>query len=237
MLITLAAAGRVNAQSGEVEWAKDGSHREPEHPKPVSKEQQASQSILPKWSASLDGGYGYRLFRTGKVFTTAANQRYIKDFRSGIAFGGNVAYFPWPRFGFGVRYERYQSKATWNDLTEDVTIQHLSGLLTHRSVLKNQRTFVLTSLMVGYQPYQNKTSVGAEQFTLNGKTAGWGVSVGLQHRLGEKFAFNVTGSAMMGAIYRLQRKTEISSATLHLSKDNSVDLSRFSLTVGLGFLK
>ncbi|NIJ51944.1 porin family protein [Dyadobacter arcticus] len=203
----------------------------------VQKEKPEVQSVLSKWSFGLNGGMGYRLFRTGRIITTAANQKYLNDFKSGISFGGNAAYFPWRRAGFGLRYDRYQSKASTVDLTEDVTIQHLSGLLTHRSIVGKRNATVLTSLLMGYQPYQNKATSGDEHFTFTGKTMGWGVSVGIEQRLGQNFGLNLTGTAMMGAIYRMERKTDISTATLHLSKDNSVDLSRFSLTLGFAFLK
>jgi len=39
----------------------------------------------------------------------------------------------------------------------------------------------------------------------------------------------------MGAVYRLDRTTAISKATLHLSKDDSVDLSRFAIQLGFRF--
>jgi hypothetical protein len=114
-------------------------------------------------------------------------------------------------------------------LTEKVTIQHLSGAVIHRSFLKNGKTAILTSLLLGYQPYENKSVVGVQQLTFSGKTMNWGVSVGIEQPLSPKFA-------MMGAIYRLQRKTEFNTETLHLSKDDSVDLSRFSVTLGVRFL-
>jgi hypothetical protein len=210
--------------SAQVEWKKE--------PLEVSQKE-----VFPKWSFGVNGGYGYRLFRSGRRIN-ASNRSYIKNLKSGIAFGGEVSYFHWKRVGFGLKYERYQSKAEDdNNLSEDVTVQHLSGSLIHRTFLKNNRSAILTSFLVGYQPYQNKTVAGSEQFTFTGKTMGWGFSVGIEHRLSTKFALNLTGSAMMGAVYRLKRETEFNTEMLHLSKDNSVDLSRVSLTLGVRFLR
>jgi hypothetical protein len=209
--------------SAQVEWRKEP-------------EEAHQEEVFPKWSFGLNGGYGYRLFRSGRRLN-ASNQNYIKNLKSGIAFGGEVSYFKWKRVGFGLKYERYQSKAGDDkDLSEDVTVQHFSGSLIHRTFLENNKSTVLASFLLGYQPYQNKTVAGAEQFTFTGKTMGWGFSVGIEHRLTNKFALNLTGSAMMGAVYRLKRETEINTEVLRLSKDNSVDLSRVSLTVGVRFL-
>ncbi|MCE7066901.1 outer membrane beta-barrel protein [Dyadobacter sp. CY326] len=188
-----------------------------------------------KWGFGLNGGYAQRAFRSAGLLN-GARKRYIKDLKSGISFGGEVTYFPWKKVGFGLKYDRYQSKVSQqNALTEDVTIQILGGEVIHRAIMKNPKNSVLTSLLLGYQPYQNKTQVGQEQFTFNGKTMGWGVSVGFEHRISPRFAINVTGSATMGAIYRLDRTTAFNKETLHLSKDNSVDLSRFSATIGFKF--
>jgi hypothetical protein len=227
----------ASAQEASItEWKKDREEWIDQPSKPASRKKNTAEPSVPRWSVGLNGGYAYRLFRAGRVYSHD-EQEYIKDLKSGIAFGGDIAYFPWKHVGFGLRYEMYKAKANLDSLqSEKVTIQHLSGALIHRSFLKNGKTAILTSLLLGYQPYENKSTVGAQQFTFSGKTMNWGVSVGIEQPISPKFALNLTGTAMMGAIYRLQRKTEFSTETLHLSKDDSVDLSRFSLTLGFRFL-
>lgn len=238
VLILCLLSLRLSAQQPSVtEWKKDRGAAHDRSGTHVVMEKDADATKAPNWTFGLNGGYGYRLFRAGRI-DSRATDRYIKNLKSGIAFGGDVAYFPWQKVGFGLRYERYQSQAEMdNDLSEDVTIQHASGALIYRSFLRNHKTAILTSLLLGYQPYQNKSTVGPQDLTFSGKAMGWGVSVGIEHPLSRKFAFNLTGTAMMGAIYRLRRETGISTETLHLSKDDSVDLSRFSLTLGFRFLQ
>nr|WP_295933180.1 hypothetical protein [uncultured Dyadobacter sp.] len=226
----------ASAQEASItEWRKDREEVN-EHPsKPAARGKVSKETSLPRWSVGLNGGYAYRLFRA-RMAVTHDEQEYIKDLKSGIAFGGDIAYFPWKHVGFGLRYEMYKGSARMDSLqSEKVTIQHLSGALIHRSFLKNGKTAILTSLLLGYQPYENKSVVKAQELTFSGKTMNWGVSVGIEQPITPKFALNLTGTAMMGAIYRLQRKTEFSTETLHLSKDDSVDLSRFSLTLGFRF--
>lgn len=238
LLLVLGMLGHcASAQEASItEWRKDREEPIEQLSKPALREKEAAQPGLPRWSFGLNGGYAYRLFRAGRVYSHD-EQEYIKDLKAGIAFGGDIAYFPWKHVGFGVRYEMYKGNAKLDSSqSEKVTIQHLSGALIHRSFLKNGKTAILTSLLLGYQPYENKSTVGKQQFTFSGKTMNWGVSVGIEQPISPKFALNLTGTAMMGAIYRLQRKTEFGTETLHLSKDDSVDLSRFSLTLGFRFL-
>lgn len=226
----------IAQEASVTEWRKDREEVFDKPEKVAVKEKDAIDPHIPRWSFGINGGYAYRLFRAGRV-TSHDEQEYLKDLKSGIAFGGDVAYFPWKHVGFGVRYEMYKGTARLDSTqSEKVTIQHLSGSVIHRSFLKNGKTAILTSLLLGYQPYENKSAVNAQQFTFSGKTMNWGVSVGIEQPISPKFALNLTGTAMMGAIYRLQRKTEFSTETLHLSKDDSVDLSRFSLTLGFRFL-
>lgn len=227
----------ASAQEASVtEWRKDREEVIGNPSKPAAGEKDGKETSLPRWSIGLNGGYAYRLFRAGMV-VSHDEQEYLKDLKSGIAFGGDIAYFPWKHVGFGMRYEMYKGSAQMDSLqSEKVTIQHISGALIHRSFLKNGKTAILTSLLLGYQPYENKSTVRTQQLTFSGKTMNWGVSVGIEQPITPKFALNLTGTAMMGAIYRLQRKTEFSTETLHLSKDDSVDLSRFSITLGLRFM-
>lgn len=236
LLLGMMSRPAVAQQILSTEWKKDRDEAMGQPEEVRTEERDTGMQSLPRWSFGLNGGYGYRLFRSGRI-TSRHQQNYIRDVKSGFAFGGDIAWFPWQHVGFGVRYEMYRSDAR-NDssLRENVTIQHLSGALIHRALLKNGQTAVLTSLLLGYQPYENKSIVGTQALTFSGKTMNWGVSVGMEQPLGPKFALNLTGTAMMGAIYRLNRKTEIGTATLHLSKDDSVDLSRFSLTLGFRFL-
>ena len=238
LLLVLGMLGHsASAQEASItEWRKDRDEVIDKPEKVIVKEKGAVDTTVPRWSFGVNGGYAYRLFRAGMV-TSRDEQEYIKDLKSGIAFGGDGAYFPWKHVGFGVRYEMYKGTAKMDSSqSEKVTIQHLSGSVIHRSFLKNGKTAILTSLLLGYQPYENKSTVGAQQFTFSGKTMNWGISVGIEQPIGPKFALNLTGTAMMGAIYRLQRKTAFSTETLHLSKDDSVDLSRFSVTLGFRFM-
>jgi hypothetical protein len=194
------------------------------------------EADIPKWQFGVNGGLARRLFRSGMI-RDADTQKYMEDLKNGYSFGADFTYFVWPKVGFGLVYDHYLGKATSADsLTENVTIQHLSAAFTYRSFFKNNKTSVQTSFLTGYQPYTNKTSYLGQNLTFNGKTMGWGIRVSLNHRIAPKLALSLTGTAMMGAIYRLQRKSELGTTTLHLYKDNQVDLSRASITFGISFM-
>lgn len=222
---------RLSAQEPDVitEWRK-----EPDSTL-IQPEVEAAFADNSRFRFGVNGGYGYRLFRSGNRLN-AADQKYVKDLKSGIAFGGELAYFFWNKFGISLNYDRYLSKAaTESNQSEDVMIQFVGGSVIHRSVSKNGRNIILSSLLVGYQPYRNYTLVGNENLLFTANTMGWGISAGVEHRFSRKFAMNLTGTAIMGAVYRLKRATSINTEILHLSKDDSVDLSRVSVSLGFKF--
>ncbi|TLU92454.1 outer membrane beta-barrel protein [Dyadobacter sediminis] len=228
LLIFLLNCMQLSAQDPVIstEWRK-----EPDSTA-VQPEEETAFADLSRIRFGVNGGYGYRLFRS-VIGLNVADQKYVKDLKSGIAFGGELTYFFWKKFGIGLNYDRYLSKAeNENDLGEDVMIQFFGGSVTHRSVSENGRNIILSSLLVGYQPYRNYTFVGNENVNFTANTMGWGISAGVEHRFSRKFAMNLTGTAIMGAVYRLKRATSINTETLHLSKDDSVDLSRVSISLG-----
>lgn len=201
----------------------------------IQPEEEAAFAEDSKFRFSVHGGYGYRLFRSGNRLNVA-DQKYVKNLKSGIAFGGELAYFFWKKFGIGLNYDRYLSKAgDENELSEDVMIQFMGGSIIHRSVSNNGRNSIVSSLLVGYQPYRNYTAVQNENLIFTANTMGWGISAGVEHRFSRKFAMSLTGTAIMGAVYRMKRATSVNTEILHLSKDDSVDLSRASVSLGFKF--
>jgi hypothetical protein len=231
LLINFLTCLRLSAQEPVIttEWRK-----EPDSTA-ILPEEEAAFADQSRFRFGVHGGYGYRLFRSG-IRLNVADQKYVKNLKSGIAFGGELAYFFWKKFGIGLNYDRYLSKAgNENDLSEDVMIQFMGGSVIHRSVSNNGRNIIISSLLVGYQPYRNYTLVGAENLHFTANTMGWGISAGIEHRFSRKFAMNVTGTAIMGAVYRLKRTTSINTEILHLSKDDNVDLSRASVSLGFKF--
>lgn len=192
---------------------------------------------LSKWQFSVNGGYAYRLFKP-QIRSTPYERDYIDKLKSGYSLNADVFYFPWKKIGFGLKYDRFQSKGERDIRTkDDITIQFIGASVAHKLVFQNERTSVITAFWMGYQPYKNKFMFVGQDYTSKAQTMGWGVSVGLDYKITRNLALNFAASCFMGTIYKYEQELKGSSRTIHLARNRFEDLSRAAFTVGLKFLK
>lgn len=192
---------------------------------------------LSKWQFGVNGGYAYRLFKP-RIKSTPYELKYVNELKSGYSLGAELYYFHWQKVGFGLKYDVYKSKAERDIRTKnDITIQFLGPSVVHRTIFPSQKTSILSAFWLGYQPYKNVAKFIGQDYTMKGRTMGWGVSVAIDHKITEKLAINFTAACFMGSIYKYKKEIKGRTETVNLSKDSFEDLSRAEFTVGLKFLK
>lgn len=190
-----------------------------------------------KWQAGVHIGYGHRLFRS-VVSATDYERLYDQKLKPGIIAGAEAFYFPWKSVGFGLRYDFYLNRAERDIKTHDkVNIQFLGAGVAHRKIFSNHSTSLLTSFLVGYQPYRNAARYVGQDYKLNANTMGWAVSVGIDHRISQSLAIGLTGSCMMGSVFKFQKTSKGRTEVINLSHHEQEDLSRASVSLALKFVK
>ena len=195
------------------------------------------KTIQPKWRFGVNGGYAYRLFRP-KLKSTPYELKYIEELKSGYSIGADVFYFPWDRVGFGLKYDVYKSKGERDIRTkDDITIQFIGASVAHRKFFENQKTAIISAFWMGYQPYRNVTRFIGQDYTMNASTMGWGVSVGIDHKIAKRLALSLEASCFLGSIYKFKKQNEGQTEIIKLSKDSFEDLSRAEITIGLKLLQ
>lgn len=191
----------------------------------------------PRWQFGVNGGYGYRLFRARKE-ATPYELKYIDKIKTGFSFGTDLFYFPWKSVGFGVKYNMYRSKAERDIRTaDDITLQFLGASVAHRKIFTNQKTAIISAFWAGYQPYKNVARHLGQSYTMKANTMGWGISVGIDHKITPKLALSLTGNCFMGNIYKFKRDSKGQVENVKLPYDAFEDLARADITLGLKFLK
>jgi hypothetical protein len=190
-----------------------------------------------KWQAGIHVGYARRLFRSA-ISATDYERLYDQKLKPGISAGAEAFYFPWKSVGFGLRYDFYLNRAERDIKTHDkVNIQFLGLGVAHRKIFSNRSTSLLTSFLVGYQPYHNAARHIGQDYKLNANTMGWAVSVGLDHRISQKLAIGLSGSCMMGSIFKFRKTYKGHTEVVNLSHHEQEDLSRASVSLALKFVK
>ncbi|WP_159470829.1 outer membrane beta-barrel protein [Dyadobacter sp. 3J3] len=195
-------------------------------------------SIKPQslWSFGLNGGYSYRLPNAGTRSDTPYS-RYLKELKTGFSIGADAHKFLWPHVGLGLKYNFYKSKGEYNtDFKDDVSIQFIGPSIVYQSPFENGKTSVLAGFAMGYQSYKNSARAYGEDFTLKGSATGWAVSLGLEQKLGDHLALNLSGACYLGTSYKFRKKMAGQTEAIKLSREDFEELSRIEITLGLKFL-
>lgn len=188
------------------------------------------------WSFGLNGGYSYRLPNAGTRSDTPYS-KYLRGLKTGFSIGADAHKFIWPHIGLGLKYNLYKSKGEYDvDFSDDISIQFIGPSFVYQSPFENGKTSVLAGFAMGYQSYKNKARAYGEDFTLKGSATGWAVSLGLEQKLSDHLALNLSGACYLGTSYKFRKKMAGQTETIKLSKENFEDLSRIELTLGLKFL-
>ncbi|WP_149242680.1 outer membrane beta-barrel protein [Dyadobacter sp. 32] len=194
---------------------------------------QDSVSIQPKWQFGFRGGYANRLFKTGNKFSPGVT-KYLKELKSGYSIGASAGYFFWENVNLGLVTDLYGSAATMQDDSRNdaVRIKYIGPQVSHRRVLSSGNGAVYTGFSVGYQGFSNKGQEAGKNFSLTGRSMGWGANVGFDYKISPRASLSLGAACLFGTLYKM---TDINKETIKLTKDNFEDLSRIALTVGLRF--
>ncbi|MBE9461088.1 outer membrane beta-barrel protein [Dyadobacter subterraneus] len=188
------------------------------------------------WSFGLNGGYSYRLPNAGTRSDTPYS-KYLRGLKTGFSIGADGHKFFWPRVGLGLKYNFYKSKGEYDaDFSDDISIQFVGPSFIYQSPFENGKTSVLAGFAMGYQSYKNSARAYGEDFTLRGSATGWAMSLGLEQKLSEHFALNLTGACYLGTSYKFRKQMAGHTETIKLTRENFEDLSRIEITLGLKFL-
>lgn len=192
-------------------------------------------AIETKWSFGLNGGYSYRLPNAGTRQNTQYS-KHMKKMKSGLSIGADLHRYLWPRIGLGLKYNFYNTRGTYGTKTaDDIKIQFVGPSVVYQYPFQNNTTSVLTGFAMGYQSYGNKGKANGEDFKLRGNAMGWAISLGLEQRLSNHLALNLTGACYLGTSYKFRKESGGTTETIKLSKEKFEDLSRAEITLGLRF--
>ncbi|SEI78246.1 hypothetical protein SAMN04487995_2189 [Dyadobacter koreensis] len=188
-----------------------------------------------KWAFGLSGGYSYRLPNKG-ARTNTPYSKYLRNLKSGYSIGADIYRFILPQVALGMKYNLFKSQGDFDKRnSDDITVQFVGPSVLYQHPFKNNTTSVLASFAMGYQSYVNKGMSDSKDFTNRGNAMGWAVSVGLEQKLGNHFALNISGACYLGTSYKFRRKMGGVTETIKLSQEKFEDLSRVELTLGLKF--
>jgi hypothetical protein len=192
--------------------------------------------VRPVWNIGLKAGLGYRVHGIGNRFSPE-EQAYHKSLRNGFAANLDAGYFFWNNISLGVLADVYEgkSKTYKNERADHVQIRYVGPQASFRKVLDGNKSAVVAGFGLGMHVYKNKGEADKVKFEHNGNSMGWSGSVGFETQIAPHAALTFTATCLVGKNYKLINRLANPSSTVPLSKENTVDLSRINLGIGIKF--
>ena len=149
---------------------------------------------------NVNGGFGHLLANLPE--TNNQDQKdYLEGLRSGTAFDVNLNIFPIPTFGFGVKYNQFNTSNSYSTVIEDNIQASFLGLSAlSNSALKNNKGYFFTNVSVGYISVTNNAIDRGESKLIKGSTVGAYLALGFDLLLTDHFSFGIQSGLLAGAI-------------------------------------
>lgn len=199
------------------------------------------------------GIYGGWSNRTAKVSNSvpSAFQQYVKDLKSGYHIGEDFSYFISENIGFGAKYTIYRASNQLDNiyavdtvtgqvrtgkLKDDITIQYFGPTICKRISSTNKKTNFISDFSLGYLSYKDNATV-IDNFTLTSGTFGLFWDLGVDFSIDKNLSLGLFFSYTIGTLNQYYYDDGSKTKTIKLDQNNSENISRIDLSVGLRWNK
>ena len=197
---------------------------------------------FPRWRLAINGGWSLRLAKV--IETNSSSQTdYLRELKSGYAYGADVTYFWSKKSGIGAKYDVYRSKNEYYDisgpllLSDDISITYIGPYYSSRFLTSNKKNSLFMNLGLGYVGYKDDAFVLNSDLLLTGGTAGLLVEVGYDFGLSKSFAMGIQVSLIGGTLTQYKIDDGFNTQTIELNEDEYEGLGRINISVGLRLIK
>lgn len=199
-----------------------------------------------KISINIDGGWSYM---TAKVSDKVPSElhNYVEELKSGYHFGGDVDFFPFKYFGFGLKYSRFRTSNQLNNvsfvdsttgqiykgkLRDDITVQYFGPSFCARIPIVNNKVNFNSDFSFGYLSYKNN-AIMYNNYMLKGKTLGLLWNFGIDYKFESSFSIGLTCAYTFGRLSQYEYSDARQTQTIKPEKEDYEGLSRIDISVGL----
>jgi len=200
----------------------------------VSSDTRISSAKIPRLRIALQGGPAYAI---GKVDDSKGEdiERYEKNLQSGICFGAEFSYFFYESVGFGLKYNKFQSKESMSEIiSDDIVISFIGPICTYTTVANGQKSVFSMNFGLGYVGYRDDCRV-ITPFSLSGGTGAVYFGLMYDYKISDSIAIGVEGALYGGSLSRVKSTVNGTTSTIELEKDQTMSVSHADLSIGLRF--
>lgn len=203
-------------------------------------------SSYPKFRVNLSGGYSHLIARISDNVPPFLRD-YMKNLKSGYHFGADASFFISESIGFGLKYSMFKTRneignVIFRDLAtntnkigtikDDITQHYFGPAFCTRFYSTSKNVAFLMSISMGYIDYTNNATQ-LENFTMTGNSLGMVFDFGADFMLAKNLALGVGLGCTLGTISSFRVSDGTTTITIKLDAENSENISRIDLGIGL----
>lgn len=190
-----------------------------------------SRSSIPsffQYRLAFNGGFSYRTSPYEKGISNE-DKAYISELRKAVHFGTELMYYPFDKFGLGLKYCYMGTQKA------PIYIHSLAIKADYRLASENQKHFLHIYGSGGYLSYiEHLSQDGVVRVTAG--TLGLSCGVGYDFLIKNRFAIGMDIAYVLGGLSSIKVSNGYDSATIDL-KENPAGLNRIDLSLGVRFIR
>ncbi len=215
-------------------------------------EQITDDPFARKWELSVHGGWSYRIAKLGDQVQPDFVD-YANKLRSGYHVGADLDYFFKENMGIGLKYVRFGSKATIDNVTvtdiatgqvigqgsmsDNIAINFIAPSFNYRYIFPSRKAALQAHYALGYLSYTNNSKVINEDLKITAQNFGISLGAHTVVPLGQRLSFTTGATLLGGSFGKFEvKRADGTTQTIEAENDNEREnVSRIDLSVGLRF--
>lgn len=174
----------------------------------------------------FNAGFGYLIAPAPKD-ASSDQKEYIDELRAGFAFEANIDIFPTNNFGFGVKYNQFNTSNTYETIKDNIKVTFIGASFVSFTQLTNNIGYLYSSFSVGSLSEVNNGEFQGADIKLEGSTVGFYLALGLDFNISQNFTIGLQSGLMAGKI----KEMEINGQNVELEEPES--LARLDGMIGM----
>jgi hypothetical protein len=197
-----------------------------------------------KWRLALNGGPSWWTAKiAGDVF--GAEEEYMKELKSGMAFSGDGTYFFNDKYGLGLKFSTFLSQNSFTGLfqidtvivsgtvADDMAIDFIGPTLWLRYPSRTKMNAFLMGISIGYVHYRDYATVVTFDAKITGGSVGLVYDLNYDLGLSKHLSLGLGASLTMGTLSTLNYTVGGITVQQKLKEGNYAGVGHADLTLGL----
>lgn len=203
------------------------------------------ENLLPKFSLSLNGGYGWRTAKLADGFG-AAERDFLNKLKRGPVWNASANYYFNDMFGIGLAYTDYlANNKAWGTISDNETNTEGELKTTDRITYvgpsflmrfsKDQKWIFNVNIGLGYIRYSSNSSLLWRKDKLSGASFGSLYELGVDYKFSKNWGITSSFTGVSGILHSANTETNGIKGKITYPDDQKEGLQHIRLSLGIKY--